>query len=163
MRGLERSQQRERGFTMVELLVVIVILGILAGVVIFAVGNSTENASLVSCPRRGQRVSARCRRRGSRETARRDRRQQAADGCRRVKAAGLLDRISLRYLTTAVGGQALSGHVRENGLGPTQLAAHPTRTAPEVTVDQLPAGAPAGTGIGGLISLACIERTTASW
>ena len=34
----------ERGFTLVELLIVIVILGILAGIVVFAVGNLTSNA-----------------------------------------------------------------------------------------------------------------------
>jgi general secretion pathway protein G len=39
----------ERGFTLVELLVVIVILGILAAVVVFAVGGTTENAQKSAC------------------------------------------------------------------------------------------------------------------
>ena len=39
----------ERGFTLVELLIVIVILGILAGIVVFAVGNLTSNAQKNSC------------------------------------------------------------------------------------------------------------------
>ena len=39
----------ERGFTLVELLIVIVILGILAGIVVFAVGNLTTNAKTNAC------------------------------------------------------------------------------------------------------------------
>lgn len=39
----------ERGFTLVELLIVVVILGILAGIVVFAVGNLTDNAEKNAC------------------------------------------------------------------------------------------------------------------
>jgi general secretion pathway protein G len=39
----------QKGFTLVELLVVIVILGILAAVVVFAVGGSTDKAQKSSC------------------------------------------------------------------------------------------------------------------
>jgi general secretion pathway protein G len=37
------------GFTLVELLIVVVILGILAGIVVFAVGNMTSNAKSTGC------------------------------------------------------------------------------------------------------------------
>jgi len=47
---LKRLQAREgSGFTLIELLVVIAILAILAGVVVFAVGNSTKNAEKAAC------------------------------------------------------------------------------------------------------------------
>ena len=39
----------QKGFTLVELLVVIVILGILAAVVVFAVGGSTDDAQSSAC------------------------------------------------------------------------------------------------------------------
>jgi general secretion pathway protein G len=39
----------QQGFTLVELLIVIVILGILAGIVVFAVGNLTSNAQSNAC------------------------------------------------------------------------------------------------------------------
>lgn len=43
------AQRGEGGFTLIELLVVIAILAILAGVVVFAVGKSTDNANVASC------------------------------------------------------------------------------------------------------------------
>ena len=43
------EKKQDKGFTLVELLIVIVILGILAGIVVFAVGNLTSNAQKNSC------------------------------------------------------------------------------------------------------------------
>src|SRR5579859_4705744 len=42
---LQKSQYDEEGFTLVELLVVIVILGILAAIVVFAVGGISDKGS----------------------------------------------------------------------------------------------------------------------
>ena len=39
-----RTQQTDEGFTLIELLIVIVVLGILAGIVLFAVGNTKNEA-----------------------------------------------------------------------------------------------------------------------
>lgn len=44
----------EAGFTLVELLIVIVILGILAGIVVFAVGNLTSNSKQSGCATEAQ-------------------------------------------------------------------------------------------------------------
>ena len=50
MQVRQRSDRAtEPGFTLVELLVVIVILGILAGIVVFAVANMTTNAKATGC------------------------------------------------------------------------------------------------------------------
>jgi prepilin-type N-terminal cleavage/methylation domain-containing protein len=47
--NVRATHAAERGFTLVEMLIVIVILGILAGIVVFAVGNATSNAKTTGC------------------------------------------------------------------------------------------------------------------
>ena len=46
---IERARSDESGFTLIELMIVIVILGVLAGIVIFAVGGITDNGNVAAC------------------------------------------------------------------------------------------------------------------
>jgi prepilin-type N-terminal cleavage/methylation domain-containing protein len=48
-RAMDKKRQGEAGFTLVELLVVIVILAILAAVVVFAVGGITNKGNQSAC------------------------------------------------------------------------------------------------------------------
>lgn len=45
----ERSLGRQVGFTLIEALVVVVILGLLAAVIVFAVGGSRDKAQTAAC------------------------------------------------------------------------------------------------------------------
>jgi prepilin-type N-terminal cleavage/methylation domain-containing protein len=42
--AMSRLRQREEGFTLIELMIVMVVLGILAGIVLFAVGTFQSDA-----------------------------------------------------------------------------------------------------------------------
>jgi prepilin-type N-terminal cleavage/methylation domain-containing protein len=48
-RMVQRARSEESGFTLIELMIVIVILGVLAGIVIFAVGGITDNGNVAAC------------------------------------------------------------------------------------------------------------------
>jgi len=47
--GRQEKRRGERGFTLVELLVVVLILGVLAAVVVFSVGGITNRGKNASC------------------------------------------------------------------------------------------------------------------
>jgi general secretion pathway protein G len=46
---VQRAKAEESGFTLIELMIVIVILGVLAGIVIFAVGGITDRGDIAAC------------------------------------------------------------------------------------------------------------------
>jgi prepilin-type N-terminal cleavage/methylation domain-containing protein len=46
---LQAKRTEEGGFTLIELLIVIIVLGILAAIVVFAIGNTREDAVESSC------------------------------------------------------------------------------------------------------------------
>jgi prepilin-type N-terminal cleavage/methylation domain-containing protein len=47
--SMRKRHSGEAGFTLVELLVVIVILGVLAGIVVFAIGGVSNNSNKAAC------------------------------------------------------------------------------------------------------------------
>ncbi|MFG2038620.1 type II secretion system protein [Dactylosporangium sp. NPDC048998] len=49
LQRLRAARENESGFTLVELLIVIVILGILAGIVVFAVGAFNDRGKAAAC------------------------------------------------------------------------------------------------------------------
>jgi len=49
MQKLLQKARTDEGFTLIELMIVIVILGVLAGIVIFAVGGITDKGNVAAC------------------------------------------------------------------------------------------------------------------
>jgi general secretion pathway protein G len=49
LQRLRAARQNDKGFTLVELLIVIVILGVLAGIVVFAVNGITDRGEVAAC------------------------------------------------------------------------------------------------------------------
>jgi len=49
LQRLRDARRKDEGFTLVELLIVIVILGVLAGIVVFAVSGITDRGELAAC------------------------------------------------------------------------------------------------------------------
>jgi general secretion pathway protein G len=58
LQKLRAAKAEESGFTLVELLLVITILGVLAGVVVFSVGGFQQNSQTAACKAEASTVNA---------------------------------------------------------------------------------------------------------
>ena len=113
---LVMEPEPDRGFTMIELLIVIVILGILAGIVVFAVGRSTDTATNDACSGEGRSfASAIAAAPVNNPPIALDGDDAAADAAT-LKAAGLVRTATPRYLDDSEGGPYATGWTYADGV-----------------------------------------------